>query len=113
MAGEAAVEQAKVVVYRVDESSKSRRVSMYLRGDEISLGRLTANNSIVTMQAAGDYTLGSNIKGAKPLVLDLKPGQTYYVHASVSTSGTRVKMALAEVEEHVARVQWSVLDSAI
>jgi hypothetical protein len=101
-ASEAVIEDAKVVVYRADDSSKTRRVSMYLNLDEQTEGRLNPGDSLTIFKPAGEYTLSSNIKGTKDLLIDLKPGQTYYFDTDMSMRGSRVSVSFAEVEERVA-----------
>lgn len=112
-AEESVVEEAKIIVYRAGESTKTRRVGMYLHVNADSLGRLKANDSMVITQPAGEYTLGSSFKGTEPLVIDLKPGQTYYVHSDVQQRGNSIHVSFTEVEERVAKVQRPTLDSAI
>ncbi|MEH6580300.1 MAG: hypothetical protein V7754_00085 [Halioglobus sp.] len=108
-----ATESAKIVVYRADESMSTRRVGMNLHGSAQSLGRLNANDSVVITQPAGAFTLVSSIRGASPLVMDLKPGKTYYVHTEMDMSGNKVMVHFAEVEEHVAKVQQPMLETTI
>jgi hypothetical protein len=103
-ASEAAIEDAKVVVYRADDSSKTRRVSMYLNLDEQSQGRLNTGDSLTISKPAGEYTLSSNIKGTKDLLIDLKPGQTYYFDTDMTMRGSRVSVSFVEVEERVANM---------
>jgi hypothetical protein len=103
-ASEAAIEEAKVVVYRADSSSKTRRVSMYLNLGEQSRGRLNSGDSLTISQPAGEYTLSSNIKGTKDLLIDLKPGRTYYFHTDLAMRGNRVSVSFVEVEERVANM---------
>ena len=45
--------------------------------------------------------------------MDLKPGETHYVHTQMQMQGTRVKVEMNEVEEQVAIVQQPTLDQAI
>ena len=103
-ASEAAIEEAKVVVYRSGDSSKTRRVSMYVNIDEQSQGRLSSGDSLTISQPAGEYTLSSNIKGTKDLIIDLKPGRTYYFNTDMAMRGTRVLVSFVEVEERVANM---------
>jgi hypothetical protein len=103
-ASEAVIEDAKVVVYRADDSSKTRRVNMYLNLDEQSQGRLNSGDSLTISKPAGEYTLSSNIKGTKGLLIDLKPGQTYYFDTDMSMRGSRVTVSFAEVEERIANM---------
>ncbi len=103
-ASEAVIEGAKVVVYRADDSSKTRRVSMYLNLDEQSQGRLNTGDSLTISKPAGEYTLSSNIKGTKDLLIDLRAGQTYYFDTDLAMRGSRISVSFVEVEERVANM---------
>ena len=112
-AGEESVETATVVVYRADESFKTRRLGLDVHMGSGSLGRLKSEQAIVITRPAGEYLINSNINGSQALILDLKPGETHYVHTQMTMEGTRVKVEMNEVEEQVARVQRPSLDQAI
>ena len=112
-AGEANAETATVVVYRADESFKTERLGLDVHMGEGSLGRLKAEQAIVITRPAGEYTINTNINGSQPLVLDLKAGETHYVHTQMQMEGTRVKVEMNEIEEQVAIVQQPSLDQAI
>ena len=103
-ASEAVLEDATVVIYRADDSSKTRRVSMYLNLDQQSQGRLNPGDRLTISQPAGEYTLSSNIKGTKDLLIDLKPGMTYYFDTDLAMRGSRVSVSFIEVEERVANM---------
>jgi hypothetical protein len=111
-AGESA-EPATLIVYRADESVRTERLGLDVHMDEGSVGRLNADNAVVITQPAGQYTLATSIKGTEPLVIDLKPGQTHYVHSDVDMRGAHVKVTMTEVEEQVARIQQPTLGKAI
>ena len=113
LAGEESAESATVVVYRADESFKTERLGLDVHMGEGSLGRLKAENAMVITRPAGEYVINTNINGSEPLVLDLKAGETHYVHTQMQMQGTRVKVEMNEVEEQVARVQQPSLDQAI
>ena len=113
LAEQESAEPATVVVYRADEPAKTARLRLDVHFGEGSLGRLNADQAVVITQPAGEYTLGTNIKGTEPLVMDLKPGQTYYVHTRMSLKGNGVKVQMSEVEEQVAKLKEPVLNSAI
>ena len=113
VAGEETAETATVVVYRADESIKTKRLGLDVHMGSGSLGRLKAEQAIVITRPAGEYLINTNINGSKALVLDLKPGETHYVHTQMVMEGTRVKVEMNEVEEQVARVQRPSLDRAI
>ena len=104
---------ATIIVYRADESVKTNSMSMKIFGASSSVGKLKANKVVVTESPAGTYTLGSSIPGTEALILDLKPGATYYVHAKVEMGRNRVNVELAQVTEQVARVQQPSLEGAI
>jgi len=112
MAGESA-KPATVVVYRADESVKSKRVKLDVFLDQRSMGRLSREASVEAEGAAGEYTLGTSIAGTEPLTLNLKPGETHYVHAQVKVRGNRVDVTLVEVEDQVAKLQQPALDGTI
>jgi len=111
-AGESA-EPATLIVYRADESFRTERLGLDVHMDKGSVGRLEADNAVVITQPAGQYTLATSIKGTEPLVIDLKPGHSYYVHSDVDMRGSLVKVKMTEVEEQVARVQQPILGEAI
>lgn len=109
----AAEENATVVIYRADDSLKTRRVGMYLHMAEDNLGRLKFDRSVVISRPSGEYTLASNISETTPLVIDLKPGKIYYVHADVALRQARVKVSFKEVEEQLAKIQQPTLEIPI
>lgn len=113
VASEDTLEQATVVVYRAEESVKSRRIRMDVHVDSSSLGRIKSDDSLVVSGAPGQYTLGSSITGTEPLVIDLKPGSTHYVHMDVEVRGGKAEVSFSEVEEQVAKVQQPLLNAAI
>ena len=112
-AGTVADAPATIIIYRADESVKTKSMSMKIFGDSSSVGKLKANKVVVTESPAGAYTLGSSIPGTEALTLDLKPGATYYVHAKVEMGRNRVNVELSQVTEQVARVQQPSLEGAI
>ena len=77
------------------------------------MGRLKADKAIVITRPAGEYALGTSIRGTEGLVVDLKAGQTHYVHTDMEMRGTRIKVKMVEVEEQVAKLQQPSLDGAI
>jgi hypothetical protein len=112
-ASEVVAEEATIIVYRADKSFKADRVSMHLLMDGENLGRLNTGDSMVVSRPAGAYKLSSTIKGTKGLVIDLKPGQTHYIHTEMGVRGTQVKVKFAEVGEQVAKEQSPEIGSAI
>lgn len=104
---------ATIIIYRADESVKTKSMSMKIFGGSSNVGKLKANKLVVAESPAGIYTLGASIPGTEALTLDLKPGATYYVHAKVDMSRGRVTVDLAQVTEQVARVQQPSMDGAI
>ena len=112
-ATEAATAPATVIIYRADESVKTKRVNMGIMGDSNTVGRLKVDNVVVAQSHAGDYTLSSSLPGAEALTLELKPGATYYVHAKMQVQGNRVTVDLQQVPEQVARVQQPALENVI
>jgi len=93
-ATEAATAPATVIIYRADESVKTKRVNMGITGASSNVGRLKVDNVLVAQSPAGDYTLRSSLPGADALTLELKPGSTYYVHARMKVDGNRVTVDL-------------------
>ncbi|MEH6516710.1 MAG: hypothetical protein V7742_08515 [Halioglobus sp.] len=112
-ANEVVDQEATIIVYRADKSFKADRVSMHMVMGGENLGRLNSGDSMVISRPAGEYTLNSTIKGSKGIVIDLKPGQTHYIHTEMGVRGTQVKVELAEVGEQVAREQSPHIGSAI
>ena len=112
-AEEQASDTATIVVYRADENLKTGRLSLDVHVGEDSLGRLKSDDAVVISRPAGQYTLGTSMKGTEPLVIDLKPGSTHYIYTGMKMQGTRVLVEMSEVEEQVARVQQPSIDSAI
>ena len=112
-AAEASAAPATVIVYRADESVKTRRLKLDISADNHNLGTLRANNVVVAEGAAGQYTLGTSMAGTEPLTLDLKPGATYYIHTDLKMRGSRIYVSLHEVSAQVARVQQPALEGAI
>ena len=112
-ATEEAAKPATVVIYRADEHVTTGRIHLDVHVDDSSLGRLDDDAALVVEGAAGTYTLGSSIADTQPLVLDLKPGQTHYLHAEMKMLGNRVYVDMVEVEEQTARVQQPALDEMI
>ena len=113
VAGDEEAGTATLVVYRADESVKTERLNLDLHMGKGSMGRLKAENAIVITRPAGEYALGTSIKGTDGIVIDLKPGQTHYVLTDMDLRGTRVKVKMVEVEEQVAKLQHPELDQAI
>jgi hypothetical protein len=112
-AAEESVKPATVVIYRADEHITTGRINFDVHVDESSLGRLNEEGALVVEGAPGTYTLGSSIADTQPLVLDLKPGQTHYIHAETKMLGNRVYVDMVEVEEQTARVHQPDLDDMI
>ncbi len=110
---ETTAETATLVVYRADESIKTERLNLDVYMGQGSMGRLKADKAIVITRPAGEYDLGTSIRGTEGLSVDLKPGQTHYVHADLEMRGSRIKVKMVEVEEKVAKLQQPSLDGAI
>ena len=110
---EVATESARIVVYRADESSRTRQVKFQVQLDRESQGRLKYNRALIITPAAGEYELAISLKGAQPLSIDLKPGQTYYVHTKIRQIGARVIPELVLVEEKLAVSQQPSIEQRI
>ena len=102
---EPSADQAKLVFYRADESSKTRRIKLDANIDGQKLGRLKYNRTIVTSVDAGEYQLGSSVRGTEALAVDVKPGKTYFVHMQLKKLGQTVTPTLVLVEEQVVLTQ--------
>jgi hypothetical protein len=112
-AAEETAAPATVIIYRADESVKTKRINVGITSDASQVGRLSANKRVIAQSPAGEYTLGTSVPGTEPLTLDLESGATYYVHAQLSMRGSRVQVTLNEVAEQVALVHQPALDAAI
>ncbi|MEP5567554.1 MAG: hypothetical protein ABJN62_06960 [Halioglobus sp.] len=99
----APADAATVVIYRADESVKTRRIGLDIHVDAASLGRLTSEDTLLASGAPGTYTLGTSLPGDEPIKLELAPGTTHYVHTRLRMIGNRVVVELVEVEEQVAK----------
>ena len=105
LSGPMAEEQATVIVYRADESIKTRRINFDVHVDAGSVGRLNARDSLSAVGDAGHYTISTSLPGDEPLELQVKPGTTHYVHTRLRMVGNRLIVELVEVEEQVAKAQ--------
>jgi hypothetical protein len=120
-AQDATAAPATVVIYRADESVKTKRINVGVIGlpsnnsssVDSNIGKLAANKLVSIQSPAGEYTLTTRVSGTEPLTLDLKPGATYYVHAKVAMRGSRISVDLQEVPGQVARVQQPALEGTI
>ena len=99
----ASAEQASVVVYRADESLKTRRLDFDVHINESSVGRLNARDALTAEGEPGTYLISTSLPGDLPLELELKPGSVHYVHTRLKMIGNRLVVELVEVEEQVAR----------
>lgn len=104
---------AKVIFYRADESSKTRKIKFSANIDGRRLARLKYNNPVVTMVDAGEYTFSTSIRGSQSIEVDLQPGATYYVHTQLKRLGQTVTPTLVLVEEQVALTQQPAIEGAI
>ena len=99
----AAPEPATIIVYRADESIKTRRIGLDIHVDTASVGRLDAKDALIASGEPGTYLIGTSMPGDSALELELKPGTTHYVHTRMRMIGNRVVVELVEVEEQVAQ----------
>jgi hypothetical protein len=104
---------ATLVVYRADEASSTKRVKFQVRLDSQSVGKLKYDRVITTSVEPGQYTLDTSLADGEALVLDLKPGKTYYVHSRVSKLGHKIRPELVVVEEQVAVAQQPAINAVI
>ena len=98
-----ATEQASIIVYRADESIKTRRLDFDIHVNTASVGRLGAKDALQAAGEPGTYRIATSLPGDQPLELELKPGAVHYVHTRLRMVGNRVVVDLVEVEEQVAR----------
>ena len=112
-AATATAEEARVVVYRAEESSRTKRMKMQITLGAESVGRLKYNRAVVTTAAPGEYRLSTSLEGTLPLVIDVQPGQTYYVHTRLRKLGNTVTPELVLVEEQVAMEHQPAMGQAI
>lgn len=101
-AGEEVLAPSKVVVYRAEEASKTRRLKFHVRLDKSQAGKLKYGNAIAATVLPGQYSIDTTMGGTQALELSLKPGLTYYIRARVTMLGGRVTTVLELVEEQVA-----------
>ena len=111
--GEATLQPAKLIIYRAEETSRTHNVKFHIRLDQSQIGKLRYGNAIVTTVAPGAYQLDTTLRGTPSLQIDLKPGQTYFVHTRVDALGERVSSELQLVEEQVAVAQQPAISTAI
>lgn len=109
----AASNTATVIVYRADEAISTKGMRIGVSANDHKFGRLSADDAVVAVGPAGEYTLGTSMSGTQPLTLDLKPGATYYVHAQLKMRGGRIDVSLEQVPEQVALSQQPELEGAI
>ncbi len=109
----AAQGDASLVVYRVDESVRTDRLRIAVRVGNERLGRLQSEDSVTVTRPAGTYLVSTGIAGAETLEIDLKPGQVHYVRIDPRERTQHLRVAVVEVEEQVARIERSDMDSAI
>ncbi|MEP5763620.1 MAG: hypothetical protein ABJ308_03470 [Halieaceae bacterium] len=107
------LQPAKVIVYRADEQSKTRRINFNTFVGSERLGRVRYNQPTVSEVAPGEYELSSSIPGTDAVKVTLQPGQTYYVHAKVRRLGQTVIPEMVVVEEQVALTQQPTLEGII
>ena len=110
---EQAAAPAKLVIYRADESSKTRKIKFHAKVDGRKLGRLKYSDPVVAEVPAGKVSLGTSLPGTEPLQIKLQPGQTYYVHSKVKRIGHTVTPELVIVEEQVALTQQPAIEGTI
>jgi hypothetical protein len=110
---EQATAPAKLVIYRAEESSKTRKIKFHAKVDGRKLGRMKYSEPLVAEVTAGDVLLGTSLPGSKALEIRLQPGQTYYVHSKVKRIGQTVTPELVVVEEQLALTQLPAVDGTI
>jgi len=106
-------EKARLVVYRADESSRTRNIKFDASVDGVRLERLKYRTPIIALVSPGSVRLGTSIRGTEDLRLDLQAGRTYYVHIRLKKLGQTVKPSLVQVEEQVALSQRPAIEGMI
>ena len=104
---------ATLIVYRSDQSIRTQRLDLDMHVGELSFGRLDTEEALVITRPAGEYVLGTSIKGTKETTIQLNPGQTHYVYTDLRLRGTQLKVKLTEVDEQLAFTQQPSLVSPI
>ena len=110
---EEAVQPARIVIYRAEESSKTRKIRFNASVDGEKVGRLNYSAPVVTEVAAGETWITTSIAGSDTLKVDLLPGHTYYVHTKLKRLGQKVTPSMVIVDEQVALSQMPALEGAI
>ncbi|QFU76499.1 hypothetical protein EY643_12985 [Halioglobus maricola] len=98
-------ETATVIVYRNDDSVRSRGIKFDVRAEQRNQGRIAAGEAIVIKREAGTFVLSSSLQGSPSLELNLKPGQVHYVEYDLTVRNNRTDLELNEVGEQVAKVR--------
>ena len=96
-------EQTSIIVYRADESIKTRRLDFDIHVNKASVGRLGDRDALQAVGEPGTYMIATSLPGDQPLEVELKPGAVHYIHTRLKMIGNRVSVELVEVEEQVAR----------
>jgi len=112
-AGEEVLAPAKLVVYRAEETSRTRQLKFYVRLDKSLIGKLKYGKAITATALPGQYSINTTLGDTQALDLGLRPGQTYYIRATVTMLGATVKTVLELVEEQVAVAQQPSILSVI
>ena len=110
---EEAVQPARVVIYRAEESSKTRKIKFNASVDGQKVGRLNYSAPVVAEVAAGETWISTSIAGSETLKVNLLPGHTYYVHTQLKRLGQKVTPSITIVDEQVALSQMPAIEGAI
>ena len=111
--GEAATGMAKIVFYRAEETSRTRKVNFEAYAGGKPVGRLQYRKPVVVEVPAGDLQLTTSLPGSDKMNVQLAEGQTYYVYSSLERKGQKFVASMELVEEQVALSQSPALDGVI
>lgn len=97
VAGNGAEDLATVVVYRDDDSSRTKHVQFYIYGGERLAGRVKAGKQLTFTVPAGEFMLSTNLPGAPTETLFVEPGSVHHVRSALSLYGTHLDLDLEEI----------------
>lgn len=96
------IEQATLVLLRGEETNKTRRINFNIFVDDQRLGRFSVNESMTTTLEPGTYTINSNWGRDFEKTINLEPGKTYYIKASMNRIPNRFETRYELVSEEYA-----------
>jgi hypothetical protein len=94
--------EATLVVYRSDESVRTRKLSFQVKVGDMKIGRLKSDRAVAITLPAGEHVVTSSMEHSEPLTVSLRGGETVYLTAEPRARGTLIKVSFDQVEERVA-----------